>query len=107
MGYHTHTMKASPAPQPLPKTISQEYLLRVSRKGMVTLPKMVRQKLKAETKGQVVVRVEENQITLGELPLSLEEAYGSVTPINRPEDFKKLRKIALDEKAERFLAKKS
>lgn len=87
--------------------ISQEYLVRVNRKGMVTLPKAVRRQLKAETKGQVVFRVEADQITVGELPLSLEEAYGSVTPINRPENFKKLRKIALEEKVGKYLSKQS
>ncbi|HMQ52084.1 MAG TPA: type II toxin-antitoxin system prevent-host-death family antitoxin [Anaerolineae bacterium] len=30
-------------------------------------------------------------------PLSLEEAFGSITPINKPEDFKQLRDVAIEE----------
>lgn len=73
--------------------------MQVNHKGMVTLPKAMHKKLKAETKGQVVVQVEEDQITLQELPMSLKEVCGSVTPLTRPENFKKLRQVALEEKA--------
>jgi prevent-host-death family protein len=34
-------------------------------------------------------------------PMSLEEAFGSVTPIKRPEDFKQLRDVAIEEHVEK------
>lgn len=34
-------------------------------------------------------------------PMSLEEAFGSVTPIQRPEDFKQLRDVAIEEHVEK------
>jgi hypothetical protein len=37
--------------------------------------------------------------------LSLEEAYGSVTPLNKPENFKELRATAIEERADKFTAK--
>ena len=98
-------MKASQTTVPLPKTIGQEYLVRVNRKGTVTLPKPVRKLLKAEKKGQVVVRVEEDKITLQELPMSLEEAKGSVPPLDPPKSLKEIRKAVREERVERYLKK--
>jgi hypothetical protein len=37
--------------------------------------------------------------------LSLEEAYGSVTPLSKPENFKELRAKAKEDKVETFIAK--
>lgn len=37
--------------------------------------------------------------------MTLEEAFGSVTPINRPEDFAILRKTAIEELVERSIKK--
>jgi hypothetical protein len=39
------------------------------------------------------------------LPMTLEEAYGSVEPINRPENFDALRKIANEECEAQWLKK--
>jgi hypothetical protein len=37
--------------------------------------------------------------------MTLEEAFGSVKPATRPENFKALREIALKEKAEKIISK--
>ena len=37
--------------------------------------------------------------------MTLAEAYGSVTPLNRPEDFDALQRIASEEREERWLNK--
>jgi hypothetical protein len=38
-------------------------------------------------------------------PMTLEEAYGSVPPLNRPEDFGLLKQIAREEREEAWLHK--
>jgi bifunctional DNA-binding transcriptional regulator/antitoxin component of YhaV-PrlF toxin-antitoxin module len=104
MSYHTSIMTTPPSAPPLPKTIDKEYLVRVNRKGMVTLPKAVRHLLQVEKKGQVVVRVEADQITLQELSLTLEEARGSVAALEPPKGWSEIKQIVQEERAKRWRA---
>lgn len=39
------------------------------------------------------------------LPMSLEEAYGSVPPLQRPENFDEIKKIAREEREQQWLDK--
>jgi prevent-host-death family protein len=50
---------------------------------------------------------QEEAISLESLPpvMSLEEAFGSVTPINQPEDFVLLRELAIEEHVQQVVEK--
>ncbi len=82
----------------------------VTSKGQITIPLAVRKSLTIKPGDQVVFRVEktagEERATLSRAStLTLEETFASVHPLRRPEDFKKLRELALDDKAEKELVK--
>ena len=82
----------------------KEYTGSVTYKGMVTIPRQVRQAFKIQPRGKVTFQVTADRIEIKPM-LSLEEAYGSVTPLNKPENFKELRAKAIEEKVETFIAK--
>ena len=95
-------------PTPAPGTINndiREYIGSVTRKGMITIPHEVRRTHKIQTNGKVVIRVSQDAIELKPLPMTLEDAYGSVTPINRPEDFKQIRNKVREERVEKVISK--
>lgn len=82
----------------------------VTSKGQVTIPLAVRKSLTINPGDQVVFRLEkkpgEKKAALSLVPaLTLEETFASVPPLHKPEDFRHLRELALDERAERELAK--
>ena len=53
---------------------------------------------------KAVFRVTEgNKVELEPLPMSLEEAFGSVQPLSRPENFAALREIAREERVDQLL----
>ena len=82
----------------------KEYTGSVTYKGMVTIPRQVRQAFKIQPRGKVTFQVTADRIEIKPM-LSLEEAYGSVTPLNKPENFKELRATAIEERADKFTAK--
>ena len=77
---------------------SDEHLI-IEREGYPVAVMMSYQEYEQLSQTQIIVPAQEN------LPptMSLEEAFGSVTPINQPEDFNKLRKIAIEEKAQKTI----
>ena len=79
----------------------KEFISVVNSKGQVTIPAVVRDKLGISTPGTIVFRI----MDVSPLPVTLEEAYGAVTPTNRPEDYAKLRRTAREERVARFLIK--
>lgn len=82
-----------------------EYIQTVTVKGQVTIPVEVRKAIGVEPNSQVTVRLQEGKVIIEPVAMTLEESFGSVTPITRPENFKKLRDIALEEKVEKFISK--
>ena len=84
-----------------------EYLSTVTSKGRVTIPAAVRQKLGIDQHDNVVFRIVDGRIELDRLPMTLDEAYGSVEPLNRPEDFAEQRTIAREERVAVWLRKQS
>lgn len=52
---------------------------------------------------QVIVRLQAGKVVIEPVAMTLEEAFGSVKPLSRPENFKRLREIALEEKAEQVI----
>lgn len=81
---------------------TREFLRALTSKGQVTVPKEIRERLKLEPGGVVRFRLDEaGDVTLSRAALSIDEIYGVVTPINRPEDFQALRDAAIEERVER------
>jgi AbrB family looped-hinge helix DNA binding protein len=84
----------------------KEYIATVTSKGQVTIPAEVREQLGLTAQDKIIFRVLANKrVEIEPLPMTLEEAYGSVPPINRPEDFDALQQIAGEEREERWLRK--
>ncbi len=73
----------------------EEYQRRLTYKGTVTIPAEVRRVLGVKPNEEVRFRVVEGKVELLPPTMTLESAFGSVTPINRPEDFQQLRDKAI------------
>jgi len=85
----------------------KEYVTRATSKGQVTIPAEVRRLLGIQPGKEVIFRVEGGRVEILPPPMSLEEVYGSVPPLDRPEDFKKLRDTAMDEHSRKVLEEMS
>ena len=77
----------------------KEHIRRITSKGQVTVPADVRKKLGIKPGETIVFRIREDRVELDRAPMSLEEAFGSVPPLNRPEDFEALSRAAWEEHA--------
>jgi AbrB family looped-hinge helix DNA binding protein len=85
---------------------AKEYIATVTSKGQVTLPVEFRKQLQLAPQDKVILRlVEGKRVEIERLPMTLEEAYGSVVPLNRPEDFEAIQQIVDEERAARWLHK--
>ena len=83
----------------------QEYVTTVTQRGQVTIPAEVRRLLGVKPRSKVTFRVDDDEVSLVASEYTLESAYGSVTPLTRPENFEQLSRIAKDEKAARTVRK--
>ncbi len=82
----------------------KEYIGTITSKGQVTIPAALREALGLSAQDKVVFRLtEDSKVEIEPLPMSLEETFGSVQPLQRPEDFAALREIAREERVERFI----
>lgn len=85
---------------------TKEFIATVTSKGQVTIPVELRERLGISAQDKVVFRlVEDHKIEIEPLPMSLEEVFGSVAPLNRPEDFDDIHRIAQEEREEKLLKK--
>jgi antitoxin PrlF len=85
-----------------PMEEQKEYIGTITSKGQVTIPAAVREALGLSAQDKVVFRLSAgNKVVLEPLPMSLEEAFGSVQPLSRPENFAALRETAREERIER------
>ncbi len=75
----------------------EEYQRRLTYQRTVTIPAEVRRALGVKPNEEVRFRVVEGKVELLPPTMTLESAFGSVTPIHRPEDFQQLRDKALAE----------
>jgi AbrB family looped-hinge helix DNA binding protein len=71
----------------------------VSSKGQVTIPAKLRRQLHILPGDQVVLRVEDGRLVIEPLPMTLEEAFGSVSPLGQPNDADSIKQINGDERA--------
>jgi len=72
----------------------------ITKKGQVTIPKAIREHFKIKPHDKIEFEIKDNVVRLKPLP-TLESNFGRVKPIERPEDFKKLRKFFEERTIER------
>ena len=83
---------------------NKEFIATITSKGQVTIPVEIREQLGLSPRDKVIFRLgKDKRVEIEPLPMSLEEAYGSVAPLNRPENFDELQRIANEEREERLL----
>ena len=75
----------------------------VTVKGQVTIPLEIRKALGLKPRDRVTFVLEDGMARIQPVHSRLEALVGSVKPKKRPEDFKELRRLAMEEVAERAL----
>jgi len=76
----------------------REYVATITQRGQVTIPAEVRRLLGANPRDKIAFRVEGDTVRLAPVEFTLEQALGSVTPLQRPEDFGERSRTAKEEK---------
>ena len=84
-------------------TTLHEHVRRLTSKGQVTVPIEIRKQLGIKPGEKVVFRVLDDRVELAAAPMNLADAFGSVQPLQRPEDFEALRETALAEHSDKVL----
>jgi len=76
----------------------KEIVTSLTQRGQVTVPAEVRRLLGLKSRDKVAFAIDDDQVRLMPVAFTLESAFGSVTPQNRPEDFKALSRVAREER---------
>jgi antitoxin PrlF len=84
---------------------SEEYIMRMTSKGQVTIPVAIRNRLGLKPNEQVAFKIEEGEVKLQPAKATLEAAYGMIEPLARPEDFERIIEIAHEDQAQRAVGK--
>ncbi len=80
---------------------TQEYLRALTSKGQVTVPKAIRDRLGLGPGALVRFRMDaRGTVTISRATPSLDEGYGAVAPLSRPEDFRRRRDEVADQRVE-------
>lgn len=74
------------------------YISTVSSKGQVTIPAAVRHVLGVSTADKLVFRIVDGKVEVEPSLMRLDEAFGSVKPLNTPEDFAEIDRVAKQER---------
>jgi len=64
----------------------------VTTKGQVTIPVAIRRMLGVRPRDRVTFSVDNGEVKLLRQRMSLDDAFGAVTPRSRPENFERMRK---------------
>lgn len=75
----------------------KELLATLTQRSQVTVPAEVRRVLGIGPKDKVAFQIEDDQVRLAPAKFTLETAFGSVKPRQRPEDFDKAIREAMEE----------
>lgn len=79
----------------------REYIATLTSKGQVTIPLAVREELGLMAQDKIIFRLGPGaRVEIERLPMSLEEAYGSVASLSSPQDLERIRQIAREEREE-------
>lgn len=82
-----------------------EYTTTVTSKGQVTIPGELRRALNIKPKDRVAFELADGEIRLRPTKSAVEANYGAVKPINRPEDYRRMRQEVEEEWGEEAGAK--
>lgn len=82
-----------------------EYVTTLTQRSQITVPAEVRRVLGLKPRDRVVFAIEGSKVTLEPAEFTLETAYGSVEPLNRPEDLEEVAQRAKEEHVERAVRK--
>jgi AbrB family looped-hinge helix DNA binding protein len=83
----------------------REFTTTVTERGQVTVPAEVRRLLGIKPRSKLTFRIEGDEVHLLPAAFTLASTFGSVKPINRPEDFEKMIREAKEEHAVRTMRK--
>ena len=83
--------------------MTKEIVTTMTQKGQVTIPVEIRNLLGLKAKDKIAFSIDEGNIRLAPAKYTLETVYGVVKPINKPEDFKKLKQIAIKEHVKKVI----
>lgn len=83
----------------------KEITAAITQRGQVTIPVEVQRLLGIKPRGKVTFAIDDGQVKLMPPRFTLETAFGSVEPLNRPEDFEEVIRDAKDEHAQRTVEK--
>ena len=78
----------------------KEFVTTMTQRSQVTVPAEVRRILGVKPRDKVAFTIEDGGVRLEAAPFSLESAYGSVKPIEKPEDFDRISREIKGAKAE-------
>ena len=78
----------------------------ITSKGQTTIPNEIRKQLGLEAGDGLVYSIEDDRIVIRPVKGTLLDAYASVKPRRRPEDFPRVRQQAIKMRAARVAAKK-
>lgn len=81
----------------------KEIVTTMTQKGQVTIPVEIRNLLGLKAKDKVAFSIDEGNIRLAPAKYTLENVFGVVKPLNKPEDFKKLKQIAIKEHVKKVI----
>ena len=73
----------------------------LTQRSQVTIPAEVRRVLGVKPRDKVAFTIEDGGVRLAPAPFSLESAYGSVKPVEKPENFEEISRAAKEAKAEK------
>ena len=82
---------------------SEEHIRTITTKGQVTIPAEIRRLLEIEPGDEVIFRVREGTVELQPVAMTLEDAFGAVTPRSQPEDLADLRDTAIEEHVKKVM----
>jgi len=83
----------------------KEIMTTLTKKGQVTIPLEIRAYLGIKAKDKVAFSMDDDGVRLAPAKYTIEKVYGMVPPLNKPEDFKKNRKIVREEHAKKIVGK--
>ena len=77
----------------------KEIVATLTQRGQVTVPAEVRRLLRVEPRGKLAFAIDGDQVRLLPARFTLESAFRSVTPRQRPEDFDRMIDQGMEENA--------
>lgn len=80
------------------KNLTNKFIL--TKKSQITLPKQVREFLGVKPGEEITFVIEDDTVKIMPVKSKLEENFGKVKPIQKPEDFKQIREFVEKEIAD-------